>query len=114
MLTIPRILVADDAPEVRRFLNIALKSLGFSVDAVENGEEALARVEGNGANYALLFLDLLMPGKGGLKTLREIRKLDTGLPSPCCGYRRGGRSWPGRVFGSHAGSDSDAARATTD
>lgn len=76
----PRILVAEDDPEVRGFLEVALRSSGFSVDVVEDGEEALACLKENGAGYALLLLDLIMPRKDGLETLREIRQFDTGLP----------------------------------
>src|SRR5882762_4688332 len=76
----PRILVAEDDSEVRGFLDIALRSSGFSVDVVEDGEEALANLKENGAGYSLLLLDLIMPRKDGLETLREIRLFDTGLP----------------------------------
>jgi CheY-like chemotaxis protein len=37
-----RILVAEDEAEVRGYLEVALRSLGFMVDLVEDGEEALA------------------------------------------------------------------------
>ena len=76
----PRILVAEDDPEVQGFLEVALRSSGFLVDVVENGEEALACLKEKGAGYSLLLLDLIMPRKDGLETLREIRQFDTGLP----------------------------------
>jgi two-component system, NtrC family, response regulator AtoC len=76
----PRILVAEDDPEVRGFLDVALRSSDFLVDLVEDGEEALVSLKGNGAGYALLLMDLIMPRKDGLETLREIRQFDTGLP----------------------------------
>src|SRR5229473_970875 len=76
----PRILVAEDDPDVQGFLEVALRSSGFLVDVVEDGEEALACLKEKGAGYSLLLLDLIMPRKDGLETLREIRRLDTGLP----------------------------------
>ncbi len=76
----PRILVAEDDPEVQGFLEVAMRSSGFSVDVVEDGEETLACLKENGAGYSLLLLDLIMPRKDGLETLREIRQFDTGLP----------------------------------
>jgi len=75
-----RILVAEDEPEIRSYLDIALRWLGYSVDFAGDGEEALARLQEQDANYSLLLLDMIMPRKDGLETLREIRKFDTGLP----------------------------------
>jgi len=76
----PRILVAEDDTEVQDFLEVAMRSSGFSVDVVDDGEETLACLKENGAGYSLLLLDLIMPRKDGLETLREIRQFDTGLP----------------------------------
>ena len=75
-----RILVAEDEPEIRSYLDVALRWLGYSVDFAADGEEALARLREHGADYGLLLLDMIMPRKDGLETLREIRKFDTGLP----------------------------------
>jgi two-component system, NtrC family, response regulator AtoC len=75
-----RILVAEDEPEIRSYLDVALRWLGYSVDFTGDGEEALARLQEPDANYSLLLLDMIMPRKDGLETLREIRKFDTGLP----------------------------------
>jgi DNA-binding NtrC family response regulator len=75
-----KILVAEDEPEVRGYLEVALRSLGYAVDLAEDGEEALACLTEKGSNYCLLILDLIMPRKDGLETLREVRQFDTGLP----------------------------------
>ena len=75
-----RILVAEDEPEIRSYLDVALRWLGYSVDFTGDGEEALARLQEQGADYSLLLLDMIMPRKDGLETLREIRTFDTGLP----------------------------------
>src|SRR5579862_8120005 len=75
-----KILVAEDEPEVRGYLDVALRWLGYSVDLTEDGEEALARLRDSGEEYCLLLLDLIMPRKDGLETLREVRQFDTGLP----------------------------------
>ena len=82
-MTIPgnaKILVAEDEPEVRAYLDVALRWLGFSADLVEDGEEALVCLREHGSDYSLLLLDLMMPRKDGLETLREVRQFDTGLP----------------------------------
>lgn len=76
----PRVLVVEDEPEVRAYLEVALVSLGYQIDVAQDGDEALACLSRNGADYGLLLLDLVMPGKDGLETLREIRQFDTRLP----------------------------------
>ncbi|MBZ5676588.1 MAG: sigma-54 dependent transcriptional regulator [Acidobacteriia bacterium] len=75
-----RILVAEEEPEIRSYLDVALRWLGYSADFTGDGEEALARLREQGADYSLLLLDVIMPRKDGLETLREIRTFDTGLP----------------------------------
>jgi two-component system response regulator AtoC len=75
-----RVLVADDDPEVRSFLSHALQCQKYSVEAVHDGEEALnALAETKGA-YSAVLLDLLMPRRGGLETLRMIRRDFQTLP----------------------------------
>lgn len=74
----PRIIVAEDEPEVRDYLEISLRSLGYPVDLAEDGEVSFLKE--SGSEYCLLLLDIIMPRKDGLETLREIRQFDTGLP----------------------------------
>jgi two-component system response regulator AtoC len=70
-----RVLVAEDDPEVRSFLSHALECQRYSVEAVHDGEEALnALAETKGGAYSAVLLDLLMPRRGGLETLRIIRR----------------------------------------
>ena len=73
------ILVVEDEPEVRNYLEMALGCQGFQVETAEDGEEALARLaSGNG--ICLVLLDMLLPCKGGLEVLREIRAAHPDLP----------------------------------
>jgi len=77
----PTILVAEDDPEVRQYLAVALRCQGYEVELVEDGEEALTCLDGPaGARVSLVLLDILMPRKDGLETLREIRRKDLQLP----------------------------------
>jgi two-component system, NtrC family, response regulator AtoC len=67
-----KILVVDDEASLRLLLSNELKRVGFTVDAVENGEIALARVrEGF---YHVVLLDILMPVMGGIDVLRTMKK----------------------------------------
>src|ERR1039458_10015723 len=73
------ILVGDDEPESRQFLEMALRYQGYGVELAEDGQEVLNCLQANQGVSAVL-LDLFMPGKNGLDTLREIRSRDWDLP----------------------------------
>ena len=68
-----RILIAEDEPEVRNYLGLALNCQGYEVELVENGLEAVDCLEKHGDNISLVLLDLMMPIKDGFETLREVR-----------------------------------------
>jgi DNA-binding response OmpR family regulator len=64
-----RILLAEDEASVREFITRALRGVGHSVDAVEDGSDALARLSEarvNGEVYDLLLTDILMPVMDGI------------------------------------------------
>jgi two-component system response regulator AtoC len=75
----PRVLVADDDPEIRQILNISLQREGYEVETAECGEQVLQRLKDKPGMSALV-LDLLMPGMGGIETLRRIRTSDQLMP----------------------------------
>ena len=68
-----KLLVVDDDASVRRTLHTTLYSLGFDIGEASTGEEALAlcRI----VRYEAVLLDINMPGKGGIETCRELRRL---------------------------------------
>jgi signal transduction histidine kinase/DNA-binding NarL/FixJ family response regulator len=70
-----RILIADDKSDNRQILSRLLKSIGFEVDAADDGARAveLARQ----VQPDLIFMDLVMPVKDGFAAIREIRELQT-------------------------------------
>ena len=55
------ILVAEDDALVRNYVTAQLKSLGYSIEAVENAAEALALID-SGAEFDLLLTDVILPG----------------------------------------------------
>ena len=55
------VLVVEDDPAVRAFAEAALAQLGYRVQTASSGAEALAVLEG-GAEFDLLFTDVVMPG----------------------------------------------------
>ena len=73
------VLVAEDEPEVRSFLEMALRCQGYAVETADDGEEALEVLDHNHSISAVL-LDIVMPRKDGLDTLRAIRKDHPSVP----------------------------------
>ena len=73
------ILVGEDEPEVRSYIEMALRCQGYAVKTAQDGDEVLSLLEGEHSIAAVL-LDIVMPGKDGMETLREIRSMDKDLP----------------------------------
>ena len=73
-----RILVVDDEPSIRKYLQTLLEVDGFAVEAVSSGKEALERL-GAGDKPDFVILDVLMPELGGLETLQEMMRMDRAL-----------------------------------
>jgi len=73
------ILIGEDEGEVRGFLEMTLRCQGYQIKLAENGEEVLAQLREHRAISAVL-LDIMMPNKDGIETLREIRQFDGELP----------------------------------
>lgn len=59
----PRVLVVDDDPDIRRMLEDVLTDEGHQVRVASNGREALAFVEHQSVD--LILLDLMMPVMDG-------------------------------------------------
>ncbi len=79
----PRVLVADDQPDVLVALKLLLKSEGYSTEAVESPEAILKAVEDQ--DFDLLLMDLnyardTTSGREGLDLLRRLKDVDETLP----------------------------------
>lgn len=70
-----KILVVDDDKTVRGFLELFLKTKGFtSVVSAESGEDAIKIVEKE--NIKLVLLDVMLPGINGVEALRRIKAIN--------------------------------------
>lgn len=70
---IPRILVVDDEPGIRRFLAFDLKNRGCSVATACDGEDGLRSARE--AVFDAVLCDLTMPGLDGMEFLPAFKSL---------------------------------------
>ena len=65
------VLVVDDSPFVRKLVCLIVKELGFRVLEAADGVQALEILKFQVPNA--IILDVAMPNKGGVETLKELR-----------------------------------------
>ncbi len=66
-----QVLIADDDPVSRRLLQSYLQKWGYEVSAAQNGAEAWRLFQG--ATFAIVITDWMMPDVDGLELIRRIR-----------------------------------------
>ncbi len=66
------VLVVDDEPNITRLLGMYLTKEGFAVETASDGPAAVERVRVG--NYAIVLLDLMLPGMDGFEVCRTIRR----------------------------------------
>jgi two-component system KDP operon response regulator KdpE len=67
-----RILVIDDEPQIRRFLEISLRAQGYVVKLADSAAAGLETLATHSAD--LVVLDMGLPDRDGLDVLRDIRQ----------------------------------------
>lgn len=70
-----KVLVADDEPAIRNACRRLLLRMGFEVDVANDGRDALERFKEDPKKYALVLLDLTMPGTGGAEAFAEMKRI---------------------------------------
>ncbi len=71
------ILVIDDDATIRDGCVLTLSKQGFTVDTAQNGAEGLDMIQKK--PYALLLLDLKMPGLSGIEVLEQVQHINPEL-----------------------------------
>lgn len=99
----PLLLVEDDET-IRETIREALQLEGFLVTAVGNGRDALNLLQkaGDEPAFALMVLDLMLPGLGGLEVCRALRAARHAIPILVVSARD---SETDRVLGLEVGAD---------
>lgn len=72
-----RVLFVEDDDSIRELTAAGLERADFTVDAVADGEQALALLRGK--SYDAVVLDIMLPGVDGLEVCRRIRA-DSAVP----------------------------------
>lgn len=65
-----KILVVEDHVGIREAYELLFVKEGYTVDAVEDGEQALEKVSEN--EYDLILLDMMLPKVSGIEFLRQF------------------------------------------
>jgi CheY-like chemotaxis protein len=73
-----RVLVIDDEEDVRRVVHIMLKNAGHDTVLAMDGNDGLRQFQQQ--RFDLVICDVFMPNREGIATLRELRRLDPGVP----------------------------------
>src|SRR6266566_3229046 len=73
-----RVLVVDDEPSIRKYLQTLLEVDNYQVTAVASGPDALESVQ-QGERPHFIILDVLMQEMNGLETLRRLMQVDRTL-----------------------------------
>lgn len=72
------ILVVDDDKNTRMYFEAVLENNGYTVTAVNNGEEALVAIDRE--HIDLVVLDIMMPKMDGYEFTKTLRECDNNLP----------------------------------
>jgi DNA-binding response OmpR family regulator len=75
-----RILVVEDEDHIAQGLRFNLEADGHQVDVDGDGDLALTRLLGDGAPYAAVILDVMLPGRDGFSVVRALREAGEFVP----------------------------------
>jgi len=67
-----RILIVDDEPDTRTYLEVLFQDNGYETEVAVDGDEAMAKVRGFRPD--VITLDIIMPRESGQKFYRELAR----------------------------------------
>ncbi|MCW8880201.1 MAG: response regulator transcription factor [Kangiellaceae bacterium] len=72
------ILIVEDDQDIAELLKVNLNDINLNCDICPRGDTAVDRIVNK--NYALVILDIALPGKSGLEVCKEVRELKPEQP----------------------------------
>lgn len=73
--TVPKILIVEDDPMLRSFLNAILEAENYDVTEADTGAAMFAALEGR--NFDVIILDIMLPDGNGVDFARTLRRSST-------------------------------------
>ncbi len=67
-------LIVDDSKLNLKVAEKILSEYGLTSETVLSGDECIEKIK-RGNNYDIIFMDIMMPNKGGVETLKELKSL---------------------------------------
>ena len=95
-----RVLIIEDEEKTADYLHRGLTEQGYTVDVARDGVEGLHRALEN--DYAVIVLDVMLPGLDGFALARRIRELNPQVPILFLSARALGED---RITGLRTGAD---------
>jgi len=71
-MTKQNVLVVDDQPNIRKLVSYNVEKMGYETDTANDGYHCIEMMKMS--KYAAVLLDIQMPDKGGIETLKEIKR----------------------------------------
>lgn len=66
------VLIVDDQPNIRKLILYNVENMGYLADTANDGVQCLVKMSEK--EYEAVLLDIQMPNKGGIDTLKDIRE----------------------------------------
>ena len=79
-MSVQRVLIVEDEQHLADGLRFNLEAEGYGVDVVDTGEAALDRLKPGAAQFDLVVLDVMLPGKDGFAVVTELRQAKQFVP----------------------------------
>lgn len=67
-----KVLIAEDVAEIRFAYEAILMGVGYQVDSVKDGRDAVARIEQE--DFDIVITDLMMPQKDGFDVVEAVKQ----------------------------------------
>ncbi|OLE17856.1 MAG: hypothetical protein AUI36_36205 [Cyanobacteria bacterium 13_1_40CM_2_61_4] len=75
----PSVLIVDDDQSFRTYVTLLLRGREYPVEALENGDQLIARLK-SAEIPSVILLDVLLPDSDGIEVIRKIKAMGVSVP----------------------------------